>query len=88
MLIQEEIDAFLRTYGKGLSGKQEKEALYDLLQRCKKHTQACSQAVRLAPFHAIVMSLLLEHQKQLRILIDELANPSGIESSAGDIVPK
>ena len=32
MLIQEEIDSFLRTYGKGLSGEREREALYNLLQ--------------------------------------------------------
>ena len=40
MLIQEEIDAFLRSYGKGLSGKVDQRALYDILQLSKKHTQA------------------------------------------------
>ena len=71
MLIQEEVDLFLRTYGRGLSGKYERKDLYNLLQLCKKHTQACSQAVRLVPFHAILMSLILEQQKQLLALIDE-----------------
>jgi hypothetical protein len=73
MLIQEEIDLFLGTYGEGLSGKRERELLYRLLQSCKRHTQACSQAVRLVPFHAILMSLILEQQKQLCAMIDEVS---------------
>jgi hypothetical protein len=72
MLIQEEIDIFLRSYGKGLSGGREMDALYNLLQQCKKHTQACNQAVRLVPFHAIIMSLMLEQQKQLGVLTEEI----------------
>ena len=47
-------------------------SLYNLLQLCKKHTQACSQAVRLVPFHAIIMSLMLEQQKQLGVLTEEI----------------
>jgi hypothetical protein len=74
MLIQEEIDSFLRTYGRGLSG--EKERLRDIMQTSKRHTQACGQAVRLVPFHAILMSLILEQQKQLNHLIDEIASMS------------
>jgi hypothetical protein len=31
MLIQVESDAFIRSYGKGHSGKREREALYDIL---------------------------------------------------------
>ena len=72
MLIQEEIDLFLRTYGKGLSGEREREAVYNMLQVCKRHTQACGQAVRMVPFHAILMSLILEQQKQLGLLTDEI----------------
>jgi hypothetical protein len=82
MMIQIETDAFLRSYGKGLSGKQEQRALYDILQLCKKHTQACGQAVRLVPFHGILMSLMLEQEKQLRKLTDEmtaLSSNSSIE---------
>ena len=73
MLIQEEIDLFLRTYGKGLSSEREKEALYNVLQVCKKHTPACSQAVRLVPFHAILMSVVLEQEKQLKELVNEFS---------------
>ena len=72
MLIQEEIDAFLRSYGKGLSGKVDQRALYDILQLSKKHTQACGQAVRRVPFQGILMSLMLEQQKQLGRLTDEI----------------
>jgi hypothetical protein len=76
MLIQEEADLFLRTYGRGLSGKYERKALYDLLQRCNKHTQACSQAVRLVPFQAVLMSLILEQQKEILALIEETSTLS------------
>ena len=72
MLIQDEIDRFLRNYGSGL-GKLEKESLYNTLQLSKKHTQAIGQAVRRVPFHAILMSLLLEQQKQLLLLTDQVA---------------
>jgi len=74
MMIQEEIDLFLRTFGKGLSHSHELEVktLYNVLQHSKKHTQACGQAVRLVPFHSILMSLLLEQQKQLESLVDEV----------------
>lgn len=71
MLIQQEIDLIMRTYAKGLSG-QSKETLYNALQLSKKHTQACSQAVRLIPMHAILMSIVLEQQKQLRWLTEEI----------------
>jgi len=72
MLIQIEIDAFLRSYGKMLSGKPDQRALYDILQLSKKHAHACGQAVRLVPFHGILMSLILEQEKQLLKLIDEM----------------
>ena len=74
MLIQEEIDSFLRTFGKGLSSDRDRSMLYNVLQLCKKHTQACGQAVRLVPFHAILMSVILEQQKQLIALTDEVMN--------------
>ncbi len=83
MMIQIETDAFLRSYGKGLSGKMEQRALYNVLQLCKKHTQACGQAVRLVPFQGILMSLMLEQEKQLRKLVDEMAALSSSSSLQG-----
>lgn len=73
MLIEQEIDFFLRTYGRGLSSKREREELYNVLQLSKKHTPACSQAVRFVPFHAILMSIVFEQEKQLRQLVDEFS---------------
>ena len=84
MLIQEEIDSFLRTYGDGLSSKHGRQDLYNLLQLCKKHTQACSQAVRLVPFHAILMSLILEQQKQLLALIEETSTLTPTRAVGGN----
>jgi len=72
MLIQDETDRFLRNYGSGL-GKLEKESLYNVLQLSKKHTQAIGQAVRRVPFHGVLMSLLLEQQKRLSLLADQVA---------------
>ncbi len=72
MLIQDETDRFLRNYGRGLA-KLEKESLYNILQLSKKHTQAIGQSVRRVPVHAIIMSVLLEHQKQLLLLTDQVA---------------
>jgi hypothetical protein len=72
MIIQDETDRFLRNYGGGL-GKLEKESLYNILQFSKKHTQAVGQAVRRVPFHAVLMSLLLEQQKRLSLLTDQVA---------------
>ena len=87
MLIQEEIDLFLRTYGKGLSGERERDALYNILQVCKKHTQVCGQAVRLVPFHSILMSLILEQQKRLVLLTDEIMALAPNETLRGDLNP-
>lgn len=84
MLIQQEIDVFLKTYGTGLSSKSERdEALYNLLQQCKKHTHACGQAVRRVPFHAILMSIVLEQQKQLMVLADEITTIISDSSDTG-----
>lgn len=73
MLIQQEMELFLRTYGKGLDASSDKKMLYNVLQLPKKHTQACSQSVRLVPFHAILVSILLEQQKQIEKLVEEIA---------------
>jgi hypothetical protein len=81
MLIEHEIDLCLRSYGKGLSGKHEQKELYDILQLSKKHTQACGQAVRLVPFHSVLMSILIEQQKQLASLVDEISRFSGKHGS-------
>ena len=87
MLLEQEIDLFLKTYGRGLSGRREREALYDVLQLSKKHTPACSQAVRLVPFHAILMSLILEQQKQLGLLTDEVTTLSKGDAMRGSLCP-
>ncbi len=83
MLIQQEIDIFLDTYGKRLSARG-RQNLYNLLQQCKKHTQACNQAVRRVPFHAILMSIVLEQEKQLGILKDEITI---LAATDGDVLP-
>lgn len=76
MLISEEADLFMRTYGSGLSDR-EREALYNMLQLCKKHTNACGQAVRLVPFHGMLMSIMLEHQKRIELLMDKITSLGG-----------
>jgi len=83
MLIEYEIDVCLRSFGKGLSGKHELKTLYDILQFSRKHTQACGQSVRLVPFHAILMSILLEQQKQLASIVDQVSPQT---ETSGDVL--
>jgi len=83
MLIEHEINLCLRSYGKGLSGKHELNNLYNVLQFSKKHTQACGQAVRRVPFHSVLMSILLEQQKQLVTIIDQI---TPLMESLGDVL--
>lgn len=71
ILVQQETELFLKTYGKGLSIR-ERELLYDLFQLCKKYIPSISQAVRLVPFHAILISILLEQEREILAVTNEI----------------
>ncbi len=72
MVIGQEIDRIIRTYGKALSSKQEKELLNQTLQLCEKYSYACSKAVKLVPMHSILMAIILAHEKEIELMAQEL----------------
>jgi len=73
MQIEQEIAFILKRYGRALD-THEREVLNGYLQLSKKHTQACSQAVRRVPIHGVLMAIIFEQEKQLRNLTNEIAN--------------
>jgi hypothetical protein len=76
MVIGQEIDRVMRTFGKGLSSKREKELLNETLQLCEHYSYACSKAVKLVPMRSILMAIVLEHEKKLESLMQELETRS------------
>lgn len=72
MVIGQEIDRVLRTFGKGLSSKKEKELLNETLQLCERYSYACSTSTKLLPMRSIIMAIILEHEKCLQSLLSEL----------------
>jgi hypothetical protein len=72
MMIGAEIDRVMRTFGKSLSSKREKELLNETLQLCEHYSYACSKAVKLVPMRSILMAIVLEHEKMLQSLLQEM----------------
>ena len=75
MMINQEVDRVLKTYGRELE-KSERKTLGEILELAKKHPDACSEALRLVPMHAVLMTVLLEREKKLYELmqhVDELS---------------
>lgn len=68
MLMDLEIERIMRTYGKNLT-MSEKKLLTDILQTTKKHVDAFGESVRLVPCHAILLTALIEQEKQLQSLL-------------------
>ncbi len=73
MIIDKEIAFTVQTYGKKL-GKREKGELNEILQLCKRHSHACSEAVRLIPMHAMLIAVLLEQEKMLNAMERQIAS--------------
>lgn len=80
MMIDQEINRVLKTYGSALE-RNEKRSLAEILDLSKRHSDACSEAVRLVPMHAIMMTVLLEREKILLKLMQEVDELSSGESS-------
>jgi hypothetical protein len=72
MVIGQEIDRVMRTFGKGLSSKKEKEILNEALQLCEHYSYACSKAVKLVPMRSILMAIILDHEKSLQSMLEEI----------------
>ncbi|MHB8566219.1 MAG: hypothetical protein ACYC7D_03610 [Nitrososphaerales archaeon] len=65
MVIDSETSRVMRSYGKKLENKKDRVRLNYLLNLSKRHSHACSEAVRIFPMQSILMALLLERQKAL-----------------------
>lgn len=52
--------------------KEERKAFDKLIESCKHHTSAGSQAKKPDPFQAMFMSILLDHQKEITDLREEI----------------
>jgi hypothetical protein len=72
MIIGQEIDRIMRTYGKVLSSKREKALLNRTLQLCENYSYACSKAVKLVPMHSILLAIILDHEKEIQSMEQEL----------------
>jgi hypothetical protein len=68
MVIGQEIDRIMRTYGRRLSSKQAKALLNQTIQLCENYSFACSKAIKLVPMHSIFMAVILDHEKQIQLL--------------------
>lgn len=61
-----------RDYRRGLT-MEEQRAFDALFQKARAHASASSNAGRLDPMEAVLMSIILEHEKELRELRRRLA---------------
>jgi hypothetical protein len=71
MMIGQEIDRVMRSFGKGLP-KKEKQLLNETLQLCEHYSYACSRAIKLVPMRSILMAMILDHEKSLETMLQEI----------------
>ena len=69
MVIDSETTRISAFYGKKFENKKDKVALSKILSLSKRHSHACSEAVRFFPIESILMAILLERQKTIENLI-------------------
>lgn len=61
-----------RDYRRGLNAR-EQEAFDALWQKARAHASASGNAARLTPLEAVLLSILLEHELELRALRERVA---------------
>ncbi|HET6405122.1 MAG TPA: hypothetical protein VFH78_10780 [Candidatus Thermoplasmatota archaeon] len=66
-LLLERIEAEWRDYRRGLSPR-EQEAFDALFQKARAHASASSNVGRVDPLESVLLSMLLEHEMELRDL--------------------
>jgi hypothetical protein len=77
MVIDSEASNISTFYGKKLEDKKDRVRLNQILSLSKRHSHACSEAVRLFPIEAILMAVLLERQK----IIENLSLPESTDTA-------
>lgn len=75
-LLLERVEAEWRDYRRGLSPR-EQEALDGLFQKARAHASAAMNVCRVDPMESILLSMLLEHEMELRRLRERLAAAEG-----------
>jgi len=76
MVLETEIVKWKR-FQQALPSRAEKEAFEELMNHCRRHACAAGAAVRPIPLEAMIMSMLLAHEKailELKRLTQELEN--------------
>jgi len=66
-----------KVFSQGLPSKRDKEAFEDLMNHCRRHAGAAGAAVRPIASEAMIMSMLLAHEKmilEMKKSIQELGN--------------
>lgn len=71
-LLLERLEAEWRDYRRALTPR-EQEAFDSLFQKARAHGSACGNVCRVDPFESVLLSVLLEHEMELRALRARLA---------------
>ena len=79
MALEVEI-AKVRGFLEALPSRKEKEAFEELMNHCRRHAGAAGAAVRPILSEAMIMSILLAHEKMLREIKESIRT---IESQVG-----
>ncbi len=72
----EEIIVELSVFRRALRG-DEKEAFDDIVNKARKHASSCTVAPTLDPLGAMLLSILIEQQKEIKSLREALNVPAG-----------
>lgn len=70
-LLLDRLEAEWRDYRRGLSPR-EQEAFDSLFQKARAHASASSNVCRVDPLESVLLSMLLEHEMELRALRAQL----------------
>lgn len=74
-LVLERLESEWRDYRRGLTAR-EQEAFDALFQKARAHASASSNVNRVDPFESALLSMLLEHEMELRALRAQVAELS------------
>lgn len=77
------IEAEWRDYRRGLSAR-EQDAFDGLFQKARAHASASSNVCRVDPLESVLLSMLLEHELELRTLRAQVALLSRAAASHAD----
>lgn len=72
MIISQEIDRVMRSYGKPLLSKGEKAYLNQTMQSCENYSYACSKALKLIPMRSIMFAVMLNQEKEIESIMQSV----------------